>query len=133
MSLFTQWKYFFLIFVLFIWRDNACFRIFFRVLIDWHHPLIHWHHSPDALTPASQIRKELFVKQKSLHHSHARCTHNALKVLQNKNIVDLLSWSSAFDPCKNDPNRAIFDVGYQVWNESFLKLFWFWCSSASGH
>jgi hypothetical protein len=34
-----------------------------------------------TLTPASQIRKEFFVEQKSLHHW---CTRNALEVLQHK-------------------------------------------------
>jgi hypothetical protein len=32
--------------------------VIFRVMIDWHHPLIHWHHSPDTLTLANQIRKK---------------------------------------------------------------------------
>ncbi len=86
-----------------------------------------------TMTSASQIRKEFSVEQKSLHHC---CTRNAFEVLQHKSFVSLLSWSSAFDFYKYDSKRAIFDVGYQVWNESFLKLFQklrFWCSSAIGH
>jgi hypothetical protein len=95
----------------------------FRVMIDWHHALIRWHHSLDTLTLASHIRKESFVKQKSLHLLHARCTRNALEVLQPTDFVELLDWSSAFDLYKYDSKRAIFDVDYQVWNASFLKLF----------
>jgi hypothetical protein len=92
-----------------------------RIMINWHHSLIRWHHSSNTLTFASHIRKESFVKQKSLHLLHARCTRNALEVLQHKSFVDLLSWSSAFELYKYDSKRAIFDVDYQVWNESFLK------------
>jgi hypothetical protein len=76
--------------------------------------------APVRLTPASQIRKKV-ARSSTILHAH--CTRNALEVLQHKSFVGLLSWSSAFDPYKNDSNRAIFDVGYQVWNESFLKLF----------
>jgi hypothetical protein len=92
-----------------------------RVMINWHHSLIRWHHSSNTLTFASHIRKESFVKQKSLHFLHARCIRNALEVLQHKDFVDLLSWSNAFDSYKYNSKRAIFDVDYQVWNESFLK------------
>jgi hypothetical protein len=52
---------------------------------------------------------------------HARCTRNKLAVLQHKNFAKILSWSSAFYTCKHDLNRAISDVDYQVWNESFFK------------
>ncbi len=52
---------------------------------------------------------------------HARCTRNKLAVLQHKTFINLLSWSSAFDIYKHDSNRAIFDVGYQAWNENFFK------------
>jgi hypothetical protein len=91
-----------------------------------------WHHASVTLTPANQIRKEL---SKDFAVILACCTHNKLEILQQENFVELLSWSSAFDTCKHDPNRALFDVGYQAWNESFLQLFQelnFWCS-ASGH
>jgi hypothetical protein len=80
-----------------------------------------------TLTSATQIRKEFSVEQKFLHHC---CM---LEVLQHKSFVDLLSWSSAFDAYKYDSKWAIFDVDYQVWKKSFLKLFRFWCSSASEH
>jgi hypothetical protein len=56
-----------------------------------------------------------------LARRHARCTRNKLAVLQHNNFMKLLNWSSAFDICKHDSNRAIFDVDYHVWNESFLK------------
>jgi hypothetical protein len=98
----------------------------FRVMIDWHHSLIWWHHSSNTLTFVSHIRKESFVKQKSLHFLHALCIRNAFEVLQYKDFVDLLSWSSAFDFYKYDSKRAIFNVDYQVWNESFLKLLKSW-------
>jgi hypothetical protein len=61
-----------------------------RIMIDWHHSLIRWHHSSNTLTFASHIRKESFVKQKSLHLLHARCTRNALEVLQHTSFVELL-------------------------------------------
>jgi hypothetical protein len=98
-------------------------KIKIRVMINWHHSLIRWHHSSNTLTLASHIRKESFVEQKSLHLLHARCTRNALEVLQHTSFVELLDESSAFDLYKYDSKRAIFDVDYQVWNESFLKLF----------
>ncbi len=94
-----------------------------KIMINWYYSLIWWHHSSNTLTLASHIRKESFVKQKPLHFLHASCTRNALDVLQHKTFVDLLSWSSAFDFYKYDSKRAIFDVDYQVWNASFLKLF----------
>jgi hypothetical protein len=41
-------------------KDEKALKMFilydafiFRVMIDWHHPLIHWHHSPDTLTSSS--------------------------------------------------------------------------------
>jgi hypothetical protein len=64
-----------------------------------------------------------------LARRHARCIHNKLAVLQHKSIVEFLSWSSAFDICKHDSNRAIFDVDYQAWIESFFKKLRCWCSS----
>jgi hypothetical protein len=75
---------------------------------------------PITLTLASQIRKEFFVKQKSLHYC---CTRNALEVLQHRSFLGLLSWSSAFDLYKYDSKWAIFDVDCQAWKKSFLKLF----------
>jgi hypothetical protein len=72
------------------------------------------------LTFASQIRKKV-ARSSTILHAH--CTRNALEVLQHKSFVDLLSWSSAFDFYKYDSKRAIFDVDYQVWKKSFLKLF----------
>jgi hypothetical protein len=80
---------------------------------------IHWH---------SLIGSERKVARRFVI-LHARCTRNALKVLQYTSFLDLLSWSNAFDFYNHDSNRAIFDLDYQVWNESFLKLFRFWCSS----
>ncbi len=76
--------------------------------------------APVRLTPASQIRKKV-ARSSTILHAH--CTRNALEVLQHKSFVDLLSWSSAFDLYKYDSKRAIFDVDYQVWKKSFLKLF----------
>ncbi len=46
-----------------------------------------------------------------------------------KNFIELLSGSSAFDTCKHGSNRAIFDVGYQAWNEELSQKLRFWCSS----
>jgi hypothetical protein len=37
------------------------------------------------------------------------------------NFVKLLSWSSAFDICKHDSNRALFDVDYQTWMRAFWR------------
>jgi hypothetical protein len=51
-------------------------------------------------------------------------------------LRSLLSSSSALNFCKYDSNRAISDVVYQIWSESFLKLFQklrFWCSSTNEH
>jgi hypothetical protein len=76
--------------------------------------------APVRLTLASQIRKKV-ARSSTILHAH--CTRNALEVLQHKSFVDLLSWSSAFDSYKYDSKRAIFDVDYQVWKKSFLKLF----------
>jgi hypothetical protein len=76
--------------------------------------------APVRLTLASQIRKKIARSSTSLH---THCTRNALEVLQHKSFVGLLSWSSAFDLYKYDSKRAIFDVDYQVWKKSFLKLF----------
>jgi hypothetical protein len=108
-------------------RRNVKKRLKKKVLIYWHSYgyvdtmlRLRWHHAPVTLTLANQIRTKVARSSLILH---ARCTRNALKVLQHKSFVDLLSWSSAFDLYKDDPKRAIFDVGYQAWNESFLKLF----------
>jgi hypothetical protein len=73
-----------------------------------------------TLTLVNQIRKKV---AKSSAILHACCTRNALKVSKHESFVDLMSWSSAFEFYKNDSNRAIFDVDYQAWNKSFLKLF----------
>jgi hypothetical protein len=73
-----------------------------------------------TLTLVNQIRKKVARSSAILH---ARCTRNALKVLQHKSFVDLLSWSSAFEFYKYDSNRALFDVDYHLWNESFWRLF----------
>ncbi len=51
------------------------------------------------------------------------CTRSELIIWFQKKLVRLLSWSSAFDTCNQGSNRAIFDVDYQVWNESSLKSF----------
>jgi hypothetical protein len=39
--------------------------------------------SSTTLTLTSQIKKEYFVKQKSLHHVYARCTRSKLAILQH--------------------------------------------------
>jgi hypothetical protein len=54
------------------------------------------------------------------------CTCSKQITWFQKKLRSLFSWLSAFDICKNDSNRAIFDVDYQVWNESFLKPFKSW-------
>jgi hypothetical protein len=97
--------------------------IIFRIMINWHHSLISWHHSSNTLTLVNQIRKEYFVKQKSLHHLHARCTYNAQITSFQKKLRSLLSWSSAFEICKNDSKRATFDVIIKSEIRTFLNLF----------
>jgi hypothetical protein len=61
-------------------------------------------------------------KSKALH-IFARCTRNRFIVLQYTKLRSLLSSSKTFDFCKYNSNRAIFDVDYQIWSESFLKFF----------
>jgi hypothetical protein len=90
-------------------------------MIDWHHSLIHWHHSSNTLTFANQIRKAFFVKQKSLRHLHARCTRSAQITWFQKRLRSLLSWSSAFETCKNDSKRATFDVIIKSEIRAFLR------------
>jgi hypothetical protein len=48
----------------------------------------------------------------------ARKSHDFKKKLRS-----LLSWSSAFESCKNDSKRATFDVIIRFESQSFLKLF----------
>ncbi len=74
------------------------------------------------MTLVNQIRKEIFVKQKSLNYLHARCTRSAQITWFEKKLRSLLSWSSAFKLCKNNSKRAIFDVDYQVWKKSFWSF-----------
>jgi hypothetical protein len=105
-----------------------------RIIINWHHSLIHWHHFSNTLTFVNQIRKELFVKQKSLHHSHARCIHNAQITWFQKKLRSLLNQSNAFEFCKNNSKRTTFDVIIRsemrtFWN--FVKSSKFWCFSTS--
>jgi hypothetical protein len=89
----------------------------------------------------SQIQKhsasarDAVSKSEAIHIS-ARCTRNRLIVLQHTKLRSLLNLSNALYFCKYDSNRAIFDVAYQIWSESFLKLFQklrFWCSSTNEH
>jgi hypothetical protein len=80
----------------------------------------------------SASARDAVSRSEALHIS-TRCIHNMLVVLQHRKLRSLLSLSSAFDSCKYDSNRAISDVDYQPWNESFLKLFQKWCSSTSEH
>jgi hypothetical protein len=91
-----------------------------------HSIFIHIHSTFYTHTPYFLYIHTLVIK---LERRHARCTRSKLAVLQHKNIVEFLSWSSAFDTCKHDSNRAIFDVDYEAWNESFFKKLRVWCSS----
>jgi hypothetical protein len=100
----------------------------YRVMIDWHHPLIRWHHSPDTLTPASQIRKESCKKfcyltcslySQRANHMISKKVARFIKLFKRFRILQ--EWLKTSDILRD----------YQVWKKSLLKLFRFWCSSAS--
>ncbi len=84
--------------------------------------------------PSSNTATPLTEKVRREHYLFTCCTRSKQITCFQKKLRSLISWSSAFDTCKNDSNRTTFHVYYQVWNESFLKLFQklrFWCSSTS--
>jgi hypothetical protein len=109
--------------------------LIFWVMIDWHHLLIPWHHSPDTLTPLSgYIDITLRIHWHPLARSgkkvarssailHARCTRSAQITWFEEKLRSLLSWSSAFETCKDDSKRATFDVIIKPEIRAFLKLF----------
>jgi hypothetical protein len=74
------------------------------------------------------------IPDRKNRNKYTCCTRSKQITWFQKKLRSLLSWSRTFEPCKYDSSRAIFDVDYQVWNQSFLKLFQklrFWCSSTS--
>ncbi len=82
----------------------------------------------------SSTATPLTKKVRREHYLFTCYTRSKQIVWFQKRLRSVLRWSSAFDICKNDANRAIFDVDYTTWNESFLKLFRklnFWCFSTS--
>jgi hypothetical protein len=92
----------------------------FRVMIDWHHSLIRWHHSPDTLTPASQIRKEsckkfcyLTCSLYSQRANHMICKKVSKFIKLIKRFRILQGWLKTSDIWRD----------YQIWKKSFLKLF----------
>jgi hypothetical protein len=54
---------------------------------------------------------------------NARCTRSAQITWFQKKLRSLLSWSSAFEFCKNDSKRATFDVNIRFESQSFFNLF----------
>jgi hypothetical protein len=96
--------------------------IYALTFIHIHLTFIHIH--------SSSIKTSLLIK---ITRRHARCICIKLAVLQHKSFTELFIWSSAFDTCKHDLNRAIFNVDYQVWNEKLVQEFRFWCSSTNKH
>jgi hypothetical protein len=74
---------------------------------------IHWH---------SLVRSGKKVARSSAI-LHARCTRSAQITWFQKKLRSLLSWSSAFEICKNDSKRATFDVIIKSEIRTFLKLF----------
>jgi hypothetical protein len=102
------------------WHTGLALDLLFRVMIDWHHPLIRWHHSPDTLTPASQIRKESCKKlcyltcslySQRANHMISKKVAEFIKLIERFRILQ--GWLKTSDIWRD----------YQVWNESFLKLF----------
>jgi hypothetical protein len=66
------------------------------------------------------------VSKSETLHIYARCSRDRLIVLQHTKLRNLLSLSNVFDFCKYDSNRTIFNVDYQIWNESFWIFFKSW-------
>jgi hypothetical protein len=79
----------------------------------------------DYLDTCLSDQRTIFRWVKKLYFVQSRrdtwCTYSKLKVLQQENFVELSSWSSVFDTCKYDSNRALFDVDYQIWKKNFWK------------
>jgi hypothetical protein len=115
------------------WVDIEQYQIIYIYIGIWTPLWISQH--PPSVTSTSLLRLQQHPSEISSKAKACR-TRDKLGVLKYTNLKNLLSSSSAFDIYKNDPNRETFDVGYQAWNERFLKLFQklkFWCSSTRRH
>jgi hypothetical protein len=92
---------------------------YYRVMINWHYSLISWHHSSNTLTLVSQIKKESCKKLYftcslySQHVNHMTSKKVAKFIKLIKRFRTLQEWLKTSDIWRD----------YQIWNESFLKLF----------
>jgi hypothetical protein len=110
----------------------VCCIYIIKVMIDWHHSLIRWHHSSNTLTPASQIRKESCKKlcylRCSLYSQHAN--H-----MISKKVAEFIKLIKRFRILQEWLKTSNIWRDYQVWKselfEALSKSSKFWCFSTS--